>query len=470
MDPTFAASWNYRNDPEHLSNLINHQNPEEIDWNAVIQRAESHKLEVKTAATCGFPFLHQILFLNPPVEAVRAAVRIHPYALIRCRDRNQGERINGAPAGVHTLQLSKVKPLQLAAHVLESPPDIVRAILQEAVRAANDNGRMSRIDLTKVLGGVYFWRVNFPLPYFRAFLEELPESICSRREIRSFITSKLQHDSNAWKKMNIAVLVVSNMNEWGDFHVLHGLLETIEGGKCDQGETVNQLLQIIKDNDPKQFRMRDDRGLLPLHIAIRHSLRASADPDSSTRSSLYLERSRCTPTSSIQFLVDEYPEAVGIPDENGRLPLHVAAEHGMPFVDVLASAGPRAVTTRSLETHFYPFQLVALSLDSTYSPADANKYAFTTLKGNRRLNNPALNEVKSVLGSGNYANETVARNVNKRALELLRSIGPDPNGIICKSIAILESENVNVREAKVVDATFALLRMAPEVIRSLTGT
>lgn len=71
---------------------------------------------------------------------------------------------------------------------------------------------------------------------------------------------------------------------------------------------------------------------------------------------------RSSPSSIIQFLVDAYPEAVGIPNENGKLPLHVAAEHGMPFVHVLARAEPRALTTRCLETDMYPFQLAAVSL------------------------------------------------------------------------------------------------------------
>jgi hypothetical protein len=74
------------------------------------------------------------------------------------------------------------------------------------------------------------------------------------------------------------------------------------------------------------------------------------------------EGTRDVSKAIIEYLLEEHPESAGISDERGRLPLHVAVENGLPCIDLLIQTEPRALSTRCLVTHMYPFQLAAYGL------------------------------------------------------------------------------------------------------------
>lgn len=64
--------------PEHLLNLIN-ADAEDIDWNAVIERVESHPDEVQFLRRTS-PLL-RILELDPSAEAARTFIRTYPQSV-----------------------------------------------------------------------------------------------------------------------------------------------------------------------------------------------------------------------------------------------------------------------------------------------------------------------------------------------------------------------------------------------------
>jgi hypothetical protein len=85
------------------------------------------------------------------------------------------------------------------------------------------------------------------------------------------------------------------------------------------------ILKLIMEKVPEQFRMRDDFGSLPIHIAVRNSHSDKRMNDENNTSLLF------------QFLVAEFPESVGMPTR-------------LPCYKILVDAEPRALTTRCLVT------------------------------------------------------------------------------------------------------------------------
>ena len=64
----------------------------------------------------------------------------------------------------------------------------------------------------------------------------------------------------------------------------------------------------------------------------------------------------------VKYLIEEHPESVRFPDGQGRLPLHLAVEHGIPCYQILLDAEPTALETPCPVTGLYPFQLAAAGL------------------------------------------------------------------------------------------------------------
>lgn len=75
----------------------------------------------------------------------------------------------------------------------------------------------------------------------------------------------------------------------------------------------------------------------------------------------------------VKFVLDEYPESINIPDGDGRLPLHIAIEHGLPCWQILADAEPRAMERLDPNNRLYPFQTAALVSSDT---EQQNPYKF----------------------------------------------------------------------------------------------
>mmetsp|Transcript_54167 Transcript_54167/g.131446 ORF Transcript_54167/g.131446 Transcript_54167/m.131446 type:complete len:625 (+) Transcript_54167:171-2045(+) len=111
----------------------------------------------------------------------------------------------------------------------------------------------------------------------------------------------------------------------------------------------NDVLKVVGN-----ARTFDDEGRLPLHVAVQ------------VRPSTYHFVPDFVPESArkslIQHLLEEYPEAVYVLDNTGRLPIHYALHSGVCIEDDLLSLlrlYPDSLRIQDPVTHLLPFMLVA---------------------------------------------------------------------------------------------------------------
>ena len=94
--------------------------------------------------------------------------------------------------------------------------------------------------------------------------------------------------------------------------------------------------------------LKDSRGNLPLHLAAAQTGEES---------------------NLIPLLLDRYPEASAISNEEGRLPLSLAIESGKSWdkggIRRLVKEAPQVLCIRDVKTHLYPFMLAAASADAS---------------------------------------------------------------------------------------------------------
>jgi hypothetical protein len=112
------------------------------------------------------------------------------------------------------------------------------------------------------------------------------------------------------------------------------------------------LFQIIWNLKRSDVSQANEKGQLPLHC-----LAASGGGTQALW--------RC----KLQLLLDEYPNATRIPNDDGYFPIHLAVMAGCPveFLNVLMAAAPETLGQRGGPNHFYPFQLAATSPQSSVS-------------------------------------------------------------------------------------------------------
>lgn len=334
--------------------------------------------------------LSSIIMSNPPAEAVRACIRAYPEALV--------QTLIGRDWSV------QLPPWLLAFFNLPVVSiEILRTILQEICLLRSDNSYYRNGDFQNllcpfmILEKCGFWENTFPLDTMRVILEELHLDLSQleskHRNVKSYISNRLfdkrfvDEQENGWEKLNLVLMkltkgVTREDELQGDrFLALHAGIEVA----CMIGlfgerygvHLLQQVFQLVKEHDdPEQFQMRNREGLLPLHVAttygdrgsnhdmhlesspdiesIWYHLASNPDPDQVTRF-----HNECL-LPILMFLLTEYPESGGIADGNGDLPLHLATEHCLSCCQIIADAEPRALTTRSIVSRMYPFQLAAL--------------------------------------------------------------------------------------------------------------
>eukprot|EP00529_Nitzschia_sp_RCC80_P024625 CAMPEP_0113482648 /NCGR_PEP_ID=MMETSP0014_2-20120614/23030_1 /TAXON_ID=2857 /ORGANISM="Nitzschia sp." /LENGTH=447 /DNA_ID=CAMNT_0000376177 /DNA_START=214 /DNA_END=1557 /DNA_ORIENTATION=- /assembly_acc=CAM_ASM_000159 len=130
-------------------------------------------------------------------------------------------------------------------------------------------------------------------------------------------------------------------------------LHTLVDYRCLHSERMMDMALKLYSH---QTSFRDELGRTPLHVAV-------ADTGSC----------RCS-YEALQSLIDANPKAPRMADKDGRLPIDWAAE--CPHVStrnlaLLVKGEPRAIDTRDLQTHRYPFVAAALkehhnSINNTY--------------------------------------------------------------------------------------------------------
>ena len=150
--------------------------------------------------------------------------------------------------------------------------------------------------------------------------------------------TRLQINSLLWKKLQIVVKATYcaiHCKEESETSI--SLLHAI----VDCGGHPRVVEHVIQEN-PNDVLRRDDNGRVPLTIA---AAKVSTHPD------------------IIKMLIRSNQNTAIMADSRGRLPLHLAVESGLTVksgVRLIAQAAPAALQTRDVVTGMYPFMLAAI--------------------------------------------------------------------------------------------------------------
>lgn len=124
----------------------------------------------------------------------------------------------------------------------------------------------------------------------------------------------------------------------------------------------NFLEELVR-RYPKQLTMRDENGDTPLHIYLQYRLHEGTYDREDYREEYRIK---------FLFILLQNHRIASMPDACGRLPLHIALERGCldweNGLRLLTDSAPTAVSTRDIESHFYPFMFAAMAfrLDLCY--------------------------------------------------------------------------------------------------------
>lgn len=365
-----------------------------IDWEAILKRISSHPQEVYP------PFLNDVLAVEAvPSNVVQAVIHARQDSLVDWPTRNRGEH----------------HPLELACD-LGASYDVLRTILEEYVAIGAHQWAWDHCG---------FWYQ--PLDVKEVFLQVLPldlstmEDECVLDLCSRLLNRWSRQQEDFWDILNLVLLKVTkgvtrvqNLTEGQRYYPLHSFLRLMwKASMCENYHSSMKftniyierrksnilVLEIIKARDPAQFRTRDDQGYLPIHIAAKLAFHVGEEEqdgeqenDSTTIDSEWNEWVRQEystfvkySSAIVRFLLDEYPESARVLDDQWRLPLHIALEHGSPCWNLLEQAEGRAVTTRCPETRMYPFQIAAAAarrddMPSQMSEAIATNAVYTLLR------------------------------------------------------------------------------------------
>lgn len=149
-------------------------------------------------------------------------------------------------------------------------------------------------------------------------------------------------------------------DEKDDWRVVHAAAEIRE---CPVG-----LIRLVAIFHPHELSQRDAlTGSLPLHLVASHTcVRNVVHIWSQAEWEDVDEDQEQKRTDRVKTLLNAYPAAAKERDNQGRLPLHVAAEAGQPWeaLDALIHASPDALSERD-DRGLFPFQSAAASGNAT---------------------------------------------------------------------------------------------------------
>lgn len=117
---------------------------------------------------------------------------------------------------------------------------------------------------------------------------------------------------------------VHEKDAWGKTPFACACAATSEINDTEANAYLSELLHLLKDN--KTISDPDRSGMFPLHIACAAGMNIE----------------------NVEYLLDEYPEAICTTDNNGRLPFHAACTKNTistDVLDLLAAAFPEALRT-----------------------------------------------------------------------------------------------------------------------------
>mmetsp|Transcript_3420 Transcript_3420/g.5662 ORF Transcript_3420/g.5662 Transcript_3420/m.5662 type:complete len:436 (-) Transcript_3420:135-1442(-) len=142
------------------------------------------------------------------------------------------------------------------------------------------------------------------------------------------------------------------------------------------------VLQFLLANAHSTLEYRFDeinaRGESPLHIFLRRVSYRRDKPSERGQMQMICPAMFRLPEEAklrefCEVLLAAHPAAASIVDGSGCLPIHIAAEWGIPAEDIVMQAFPEGLQRKGGVAHLYPFQLAALSLKDTINNRE-NEY------------------------------------------------------------------------------------------------
>ena len=220
----------------------------------------------------------------------------------------------------------------------------------------------------------------------------------------------------------------------------------------------NDVLKVVGN-----ARTFDDEGRLPLHIAVQ------------VRPATYQFVPDFVPKSVrktlIQHLLEDYPEAVYVQDNTGRLPIHYALHSGVCIEDDLLSLlrlYPDSLRVQDPVTHLFPFMLVAAKHQKQQRDQGQQHHSLPNVSqqlisicrasiGGRAIPQ-TMSSVYGVLGDGEFDSASTSSSPQ-------RVSSPVPTaGITTSSVTQIEEEQDNHWKDDHIRMTFHLLQLCPDVV------
>jgi hypothetical protein len=128
------------------------------------------------------------------------------------------------------------------------------------------------------------------------------------------------------------------------------------------------VFEYLRINAPPEnsSALLNNRGESLMHIFLRNVSYRRADRGRR----LVLNFTFSLPEESslrgfCRAIVSAHPGAASVADLEASLPIHIAAEEGIPVLDILVEAYPEGLRQKGGKSHLYPFQLASLSLENS---------------------------------------------------------------------------------------------------------
>lgn len=332
----------------------------DMDWPRVIEHAQQHP---RDAAYVDGHYDESVLYLccqhNPPLEAVQAIRRAYPVAVTM----NQSRKQRALPIHVACRnQLSEV---------------ILQELLEDHPETAMGYTGMERTPIVEL------WEARCRQEKRLHRQAQALQQRNGENDNEEAVSSSslplvaIQDDKEFWRKVllllkNIYFCSQENQYENGVAPLAVHSAVFLGARGCPI-----QVLRYVLRHFPEQTRTRDQKGRLPLHVAV--------GPTPATSCRQYLPREK----EMITALLCENPQAACLPEceqsatlapetnslELCRLPLVIALSNLHTWsggIADLVAAAPSVLLRRDPVTKLYPFQIAATSstnadLDTIYN-------------------------------------------------------------------------------------------------------
>mmetsp|Transcript_11400 Transcript_11400/g.17133 ORF Transcript_11400/g.17133 Transcript_11400/m.17133 type:complete len:384 (-) Transcript_11400:176-1327(-) len=283
------------------------------DWNAVLARIRTHSDEARWCTRFNVSFLHHVLlYFRPPLAIVLALIEVYPASL-----RKKG--------------LGGVLPLHYAVSVHnEHSPDVVSAILDHYPIAATVKDSSGEIPLRWALAWRSFWGED-PSLAGNGRGSQLLAKVLSRRNVDIVRMLLNAHP---------AASLENNRRGGGPWQIVAKLWHS----NVDTLDMRENLFELTEEILRARFIARSGEGTTsqPLHAIVREK--------------------GCDAELRNNFIA-RYGNQARHHDFTGRFCLHLSIENGCTWengVKQYYQAAPKAIETRDVRTHLFPFMLAAI--------------------------------------------------------------------------------------------------------------